>query len=70
MNRRDFFRSSLAAAVATSLMGSRALAALAPVATDLEAVTGDGAKLTLPKSAVEELRASLRGALLLPGQHG
>jgi len=70
MNRREFFRSSLAVAVATSLMGSRALAELAPVATDLEAVTGDGAKVTLPKGAVEELRSSLRGALLLPGQPG
>ena len=70
MNRRDFFRSSLAAAVATSLAGNRALAALAPIATDLEAVTGDGAKVTLAKSAVQELRDSLRGALLLPGQPG
>jgi FAD/FMN-containing dehydrogenase len=70
MNRREFFRSSLAAAVATSLASNRALAALVPVATDLEAVTGNGARITLPKSAVEELRASLRGALLLPGQPG
>jgi FAD/FMN-containing dehydrogenase len=70
MNRRDFFRSSLAAAVATSLAGNRALAALAPVATDVEAVTGSGGKVTLQKSAIEELRASLRGALLLPGQPG
>ena len=70
MNRRDFFRSSLAAAVVTSLAGSRALAALAPVTTDLEAVTGSGGKVTIAKSAVEELRDSLRGALLLPGQPG
>ncbi len=70
MNRREFFRSSLAAAVATSLAGNRALAALAPVATDLEAVTGSGARVTLAKSAVQELRDSLRGALLLPGQPG
>mgnify|MGYP006370924803 CR=1 FL=1 len=64
MNRRDFFRSSLAAAVATSLVGTRALSALAPVVTDLEAVTGSGAKITVARSAVEDLRASLRGALL------
>ena len=70
MNRRDFFRSSLAAAVATSLAGRSALAAVVPVATDLEAVTGNGGKVTLAKSAVEELRDSLRGALLLPGQPG
>ena len=31
---------------------------------------GDGAKVTLAKSAVQELRDSLRGALLLPGQPG
>jgi FAD/FMN-containing dehydrogenase len=70
MNRREFFRSSLAAAIATSLAGNRALAALAPVATDVEAVTGSGARVTLARSAVEELRDSLRGALLLPGQPG
>jgi hypothetical protein len=70
MNRRDFFRSSLAAAIATSLAGRSALAAVVPVATDLEAVTGSGARVTLARSAVEELRDSLRGALLLPGQPG
>jgi FAD/FMN-containing dehydrogenase len=70
MNRRDFFRSSLAAAVATSLASRSALAAIVPVATDVEAVTGNGGKVTLARSAVEELRDSLRGALLLPGQPG
>ena len=38
MNRRDFFRSSLAAALATSLANGRALAALAPISADIEAV--------------------------------
>jgi hypothetical protein len=70
MNRREFFRSSLAAAVATSLAGNRALAALAPTATDLEAVTGSGAPVSIARGAVQELRDSLRGALLLPGQPG
>ena len=70
MNRRDFFRSSIAAALATSLGNSRALAALAPVAADVEAVTGGGARVTLAKSDLEALRASLRGALLLPGDAG
>jgi FAD/FMN-containing dehydrogenase len=70
MNRRDFFMSSLAAALATSLGNSRALAAVAPINADLEAVTGGGAKVTLARSALQELRDSLRGALLLPGQPG
>jgi FAD/FMN-containing dehydrogenase len=70
MNRRDFFRSSLATAVAASLAGRSALAALAPVTTDLEAVTGNGTKVTLTRTALDELRDSLRGALLLPGQPG
>ncbi len=71
MNRRDFFVSSLAAAVAASLAQSRALAAEAtPFAADIQAVTGGGAKLTLERAALEELRTSLRGALLLPGQPG
>jgi len=71
MNRRDFFVSSLAATVAASLAGTRALAATAaPVASDVAAVTGNGAQVTLGRAAVEELRGSLRGALLLPGQPG
>jgi FAD/FMN-containing dehydrogenase len=70
MNRRDFFVSSLAAAIAASLAGNRALAAAAPVASDIKAVTGGGAEVVLGKTAVEELRRSLRGALLLPGEPG
>ena len=70
MNRRDFFVSSLAAAIATSLAGNRALGAAAPVASDIKAVTGGGADVVLRKSEVEELRRSLRGALLLPGEPG
>ncbi len=70
MNRRDFFVSSLAAAVAASLAGNRALASGEPVAGDIQALTGDGRPVTLGKSALEELRASLRGNLLLPGQPG
>jgi FAD/FMN-containing dehydrogenase len=62
--------SSLAAALATTLADSRALAALAPISTDVEAVTGGGAKVTLARTAVQELRDSMRGALLLPGQPG
>jgi hypothetical protein len=70
MNRRDFFMSSLAAAVAASLAGGRAWAATAPIAGDIEAVTGGGARIALEKKALQELRDSLRGALLLPGEPG
>jgi FAD/FMN-containing dehydrogenase len=70
MNRRDFFLSSLAAAVAASLTDLRALAATSPVTTGIEAVTGNGGKVSLTATELDELRASLRGALLLPGQPG
>jgi len=70
MDRRDFLKSSLAAALATSLANGRALAALAPISADIEAVTGGGAKVTLARSDLQLLRDSLRGALLLPGQPG
>ena len=71
MNRRSFVRGSVAAAVAAALPGTRTLAAvLSPsmkVDHDLEAVTGDGASITLTRAAVQELGDSLRGDLLLRG---
>jgi FAD/FMN-containing dehydrogenase len=71
MNRRDFFVSSLAAAVAASLAGNRALAASsAAVPAEIEATAGTGARVTLGRSDIDALRSSLRGALLLPGQPG
>ncbi|HEX6850960.1 MAG TPA: FAD-binding oxidoreductase [Candidatus Polarisedimenticolaceae bacterium] len=70
MDRRDFFLSSLAAAVGASLPYGRLLAALQPIATDLQAVTGAGTATVLEKSAVQALRDSLRGALILPGEPG
>ncbi len=70
MNRRRFVFSSVAAAVGLTLASRNALAALAPIVDDVGAVTGDGAKVTLGKNAVQELRDSLRGPLLLPGQPG
>jgi len=62
--------SSLAAAVAASLAGGRTWAAAAPIAGDIEAVTGGGTRIALEKQALQELRDSLRGALLLPGEPG
>ena len=71
MNRRGFVRGSLAAAIGASLPVSGAFGAiLSPsksVDTDINAVTGAGAKVTLKRAAVQELGESLRGNLLLPG---
>jgi FAD/FMN-containing dehydrogenase len=73
MDRRRFVQRSLAAAVGASLpLGHAFGAILSPsmaVDTDIEAVTGDGAAVTLKRAAVQELGESLRGNLLLPG-HG
>jgi hypothetical protein len=70
MNRRHFVFSSVAAAVGLALANRGAWAALAPIVEDVNAVTGDGAKVALRKSSVQELRDALRGPLLLPGQPG
>ena len=72
MDRRKFIRSSLSAAVAASIPGTQALAASllhtpTSVPSDIEALTGDGAEVTLPQAVVQELSDSLRGKLLLPG---
>ncbi len=70
MNRREFFRSSLAAAVAASLPYHRVLAAAQPVLADVQAVTGAGASTVVDKASIQALKDSLRGALLLPGEPG
>jgi FAD/FMN-containing dehydrogenase len=70
MQRRDFLLGSLAAAVTSSLVSARALAALAPIDRDLEAVTLGGTRRTLARSDLQALRDSLRGPLLLPGEPG
>jgi hypothetical protein len=74
MKRRHFLQSSVAAAVAASLPTGQALAAalaaLAEVSGDVNAVTGSGAQVTLEQAAVKELSEALRGRLLLPGVEG
>ena len=72
MDRRRFIRSSLSAAVAASLPVSNTLAQMlvhspTQVPADIDALTGDGAEVTLAKAAVQELSDSLKGKLLLPG---
>lgn len=78
MKRRHFLQSSMAAAATAALpialLSKTALAQaveeMTEVKSDLLAVTGDGAELTIKSSAVEELKGALYGQLLLPGQEG
>lgn len=74
MNRRLFFKSSVAAAVALSFQHNLIRAALAHGGTtvkgDVYAKTGDGDDVVLPKAAVQDLADSLRGHLILPGGAG
>ena len=72
MDRRRFLRSSLSAAGLAAFPNAQALAASlvhtpTAVPSDIDAVTGDGAQVTLPQAVVQELSDSLKGKLLLPG---
>ena len=71
MNRRRFVQSSVAAAVAAAMPMSRSYAAILGASTtvdaDINAITGDGAEVTLKRGMVQELADSMRGDLLLPG---
>src|SRR5262245_32675519 len=74
MKRRDFCRMSLISGAAMAVPASRLIAAseassqLRP--TDLLAVKLSGAETTIEGAAVRELRASLSGSLLAPGDEG
>jgi FAD/FMN-containing dehydrogenase len=70
MKRRAFCASTAAALGAAALPFGRAFAAVQAVTTDITAVTGDGRKILLPAVDVEDFRAGLRGALLLPTTAG
>ncbi|HKJ17332.1 MAG TPA: FAD-binding protein [Xanthomonadales bacterium] len=78
MKRRQFLRSSAAAAATAAIpltllsqsAMAQAVAEMTQVKSDIEAVTGDGAEVTLERASVEELRGTLRGKLLLPDQAG
>ncbi len=74
MERRTFFRTTMAAAVAASIprrvhAGLPAWTA-AQDPTDVIAVRGDGSKVTIRGAALKELRKNLRGRLLLPSNEG
>ena len=75
MDRRTFIRSSLTAAMATSMPGAYAftqplLHAPTKVAGDIDALTSDGKQVTLKQAALQELSDSLKGKLLLPTTKG
>jgi FAD/FMN-containing dehydrogenase len=67
--RRQFLRSAVA--LSAALPFGRLLAAdAATTLPDLEAVTGDGRQILLKGTDVQDLVASLRGDVLLPGAAG
>ena len=74
MQRRRFMQTALGAAAMAALPTSAALAqavrTLSKVDGAVEAIGLDGRKLTLEHAALEELRDSLQGRLLLPGHEG
>lgn len=74
MNRRQFFRNSVATAVTASLASSASYASwlqsLTEVSAAVNAVTGSGVATTLEQAAIQELSDSLRGRLLLSGSDG
>ena len=75
MDRRQFLRSSLGAAVAATLPGTPALAKSllhipTSITSDIDAVTFNGDEITLPKAMVQELSDSLKGKILLPNMAG
>src|SRR5215470_5976328 len=74
MKRRDFCRMSLISSAAVALPSSRLIAASVaspqPGSTDLRAVKLSGAETTIEGAAVRDLRSSLGGTLLTPGDEG
>ena len=70
LNRRQFARNTLAAAVAAAFPARGWSAILSPttrVESDVRAVTGDGAEVVLARADVQALGEALRGNLVLPG---
>ena len=73
MNRRHFFQSSLAAAVACALPSARLYAldeTASQAAGGIAAVRLDGSATVIEQTALADLKASLRGPLLLAGDEG
>jgi FAD/FMN-containing dehydrogenase len=70
MRRREFCLSAAAAVGSAALPLGRAFCAVAAVTADVEAVTGDGQRILLSRTDVEDFRAGMRGQLLLPETAG
>jgi hypothetical protein len=74
MKRRTFLQSAAATAALWSLARTQALAEMlqsdAAPAQGLDAITGDGKEITLSPRALADLRARLRGRLLLAQDDG
>jgi hypothetical protein len=74
MRRRAFVQSALAAAAALSAAPRPSFAAASGWSStrlhDIEAVTGDGRTVTIPASAIADLRARMLGPVLLSGDAG
>ena len=73
MNRRHFFQSTVAAAVATALPWSRLYALdqeASQAAGGIAAVKLDGSATVIEQAALKDLKASLRGPILLAGDPG
>ena len=76
MKRRHFLQTSMAAAATVTIPFAlfsktalaQALEEMTEVNGDIDAVTGEGAEITIERAAVEDLKGALRGRLLLPGQ--
>ena len=72
MKRRQFLYASAATSLTAGVSSSvlAALDTLSQVNGDIQAVTGQGADISLLASEVQELKAGLRGRLLMPGNDG
>lgn len=70
MQRRAFCASAIATIGVTALPFGRAFAAVTSIASDIDAITGDGKQVTLSHHDVDDFRSSLRGQLLLPDSDG
>lgn len=70
MKRRTFCASAIATVGAAALPFGRAFAVVTSIVADINAITGDGKPVILPRNDVDDFRASLRGQLLLPDSTG
>jgi FAD/FMN-containing dehydrogenase len=74
MRRRTFIQSAVATATAISIPRRHAFAAVFNVRpqgpSDVDAITGDGKQITLKGKDIADLKARLRGRLLLRGAEG